>query len=83
MEFLQELGIKDYNPGAYFGDGEWSTTQDKGVIESTNPANGEVIARVYGVSADDYERVITTARQVFNDWRNVPAPRRGEAVRLC
>jgi aldehyde dehydrogenase (NAD+) len=83
MEFLQELGIKDYNPGAYFGNGEWSTTQDKGVIESTNPANGEVIARVYGASSDDYERVVITARQVFNDWRNVPAPRRGEAVRLC
>ncbi len=83
MEFLKELGIKDYNSGAYFGHGEWSITQDKGVIESTNPANGEVIARVYGASADDYERVITTARQVFNDWRNVPAPRRGEAIRLC
>ena len=83
MEFLQELGIKDHNPGAYFGNGEWSVTQDKGVIESKNPANGDIIAHVYGASADDYERVITTARDVFKDWRNIPAPGRGEAIRLC
>jgi aldehyde dehydrogenase (NAD+) len=83
MEFLQELGINDYNSGAYFGNGEWSTTQDKGVIESRNPANGDIIARVYGASADDYERVIITAHQVFRDWRTIPAPKRGEAIRLC
>jgi len=83
MEFLQELGINDYNPGAYFGNNEWSTTQDKGVIEAINPATGDVIARIYGASADDYERVIVTARQVFSQWRTIPAPQRGEAIRLC
>ena len=83
MEFLEELGISTYNPGAYLGNGEWSTCQDKGIIESINPANGETIAAIYGASAEDYERVITTAQQVFEEWRMVPAPRRGEAVRLC
>jgi aldehyde dehydrogenase (NAD+) len=83
MEFLKELGIEAYNPGAYFGNGEWSETQDRGTIESINPADGEVIARIHGASPDDYERVITTAQRVFEEWRAVPAPRRGEAVRLC
>jgi aldehyde dehydrogenase (NAD+) len=83
MEFLQSLGISEFNSGTYFGHGEWSGTQDKGVIESINPANGEVIARVYGASADDYDRVINTARRVFEEWRTVPAPTRGEAIRLC
>ncbi|MBT8059535.1 MAG: aldehyde dehydrogenase family protein [Gammaproteobacteria bacterium] len=83
MEFLKTLGIEDFNPGAYFGNGEWSSTRDAGVIESYDPASGELIASVYGASADDYERVITTARTVFEEWRNVPAPQRGEAVRLC
>ena len=83
MEFLKTLGIKDVNPGAYFGNGEWSSTQDAGMIESINPDNGEVIASVYGASAADYERVIETAQSVFEDWRNIPAPQRGEAVRLC
>ncbi|MGD2127885.1 MAG: aldehyde dehydrogenase family protein [Lysobacterales bacterium] len=83
MEFLSKLGIEDFNPGAYFGDGEWSKTQDNGVIEAINPATGEVIARVYGASSDDYDRVVSRARAVFREWRRVPAPRRGEAVRLC
>ncbi len=30
MEFLKTLGIKDFNPGAYFGNNEWSSTQDTG-----------------------------------------------------
>ena len=83
MEFLKELGIGAHNPGAYFGNGEWSTTQDQGIIESINPATGEKIAAIYGASAEDYERVINTAQQVFEEWRTIPAPRRGEAVRLC
>ncbi len=83
MEFLESLGIEDFNPGAYFGNGEWSATRDAGVIESYNPATGELIASVYGASGEDYERVISTAREVFEEWRNVPAPQRGEAVRLC
>ena len=83
MEFLKKLGIKDFNPGAYFGDGEWSTTQDQGVIESFDPATGELIGAVYGASEADYERVMETAQSVFEDWRKIPAPQRGEAVRLC
>jgi aldehyde dehydrogenase (NAD+) len=83
MEFLKQLGVGQDNPGAYFGNGNWSKTQDQGTIESVNPATGELIGRVYGASADDYERVLSTAAQVFEEWRKVPAPRRGEAVRLC
>jgi aldehyde dehydrogenase (NAD+) len=83
MEFLKQLGVGQDNPGAYFGNGEWSKTQDQGTVDSVNPATGELIGRVYGASADDYERVISTAAQVFEEWRKVPAPRRGEAVRLC
>jgi aldehyde dehydrogenase (NAD+) len=83
MEFLQTLGIKDFNPGAYFGNGEWSSTQDQGIIESFNPATGELIGSVYGASEADYERVMETAQSVFEAWRRIPAPQRGEAVRLC
>jgi aldehyde dehydrogenase (NAD+) len=83
MEFLKNLGLKDFNPGAYFGNGEWSTTQDAGLIESFNPANGELIASVYGASGTDYERVVGTAQSVFEAWRCIPAPQRGVAVRLC
>jgi aldehyde dehydrogenase (NAD+) len=83
MEFLKSLGIESVNPGAYFGDGEWSSTQDAGRIDSINPDDGEVIASVYGACAEDYERVMATAGQVFESWRRVPGAQRGEAIRLC
>ena len=83
MEFLKTLGINEFNPGAYLGNGEWSTTTDAGIKESVNPSNGEVIARVYGASADDYEKLVNHSRDVFKEWRQVPAPERGNAIRLC
>ena len=81
--FLQALGIERNNPGAYFGDGEWSATTDAGIFDCMNPASGEVIARVHSASEADYDRVMEKAQTVFKDWRNVPAPARGDAVRLC
>ncbi|GJM08545.1 MAG: aldehyde dehydrogenase [Lysobacteraceae bacterium] len=81
-EILNALGLSADNPGAYFGDGQWSTTSDCGTIESINPATGEVIARVHAASEADYDRVITRAQDVFQQWRTLPAPQRGEAVRV-
>jgi aldehyde dehydrogenase (NAD+) len=83
MEFLKSLGIKDVNPGAYFGHGEWSTTTDAGIKEAINPSNGKVISSIYSASADDYEKVVRRAKEVFEQWRLTPAPIRGDAVRLC
>jgi len=51
-------------------------------IEVTNPATGALLARVRGASAADYERVMAGAVEAARAWRAVPAPRRGEAVRL-
>ena len=83
MEFLKKLGVNEFNPGACLGLDEWSETTDQGVIESHNPATGELIGSVYGASEADYEKMMETAQSVFEDWRKVPAPQRGEAVRLC
>jgi aldehyde dehydrogenase (NAD+) len=83
MDILKTLGIEHSNPGACFGLDEWSSTTDAGVIQSTNPSTGETIAEVYSASSGDYERVMQTAQAVFEQWRNVPAPVRGDAVRLC
>ncbi|MBT8051533.1 MAG: aldehyde dehydrogenase family protein [Gammaproteobacteria bacterium] len=83
MEFLKKLGINEFNPGACFGLDKWSKTTDQGVIESNNPATGELIGSIYGASEADYEKMMETAQSVFEEWRKVPAPQRGEAVRLC
>lgn len=80
---LQALGLADSNSGTYLGNGEWSTTADAGVLEPINPSNNEVIARVQSSSEADYELIMQRAQAAFKVWRTTPAPRRGEAVRLC
>jgi aldehyde dehydrogenase (NAD+) len=80
-EILKSLGIDDNNYGACVGAGNWSTTTDSGVLNSINPANGNIIANVYQCSEEDYENVIIESEKVFKEWRMVPAPIRGQLVR--
>lgn len=80
MDFLKELGIEAVNQSASWGQG-YTDTQDAGVIESINPATGEVIAKVNASSATDYDKVMQEAEAAFEEWRKVPAPLRGELVR--
>ena len=80
---LTALGLSATESGTYLGNGEWSTTGDAGVLEPVNPTDGEVLARVQASSQADYERIVERAQAAFKLWRKTPAPRRGEAVRLC
>jgi aldehyde dehydrogenase (NAD+) len=79
---LTRLGIAEDNPGAWSGSRGWSARDAGPVIESRNPATGELIARVRGATPEDYENVIRSAVETASLWRAVPAPKRGEAVRL-
>ena len=80
---LAALGLTDNESGTYLGQGEWSKTTDAGVIEPINPSNGDVLGRVHASSAADYEIIVERAQAAFKVWRTTPAPRRGEAIRLC
>jgi len=80
---LTALGLNDTESGTYLGSGQWSKTQDAGVLESINPSNGELLARVQASSQADYDTIVERAEAAFKVWRTTPAPRRGEAVRLC
>jgi aldehyde dehydrogenase (NAD+) len=80
-EILAGLGLEKTNPGGWCGDGGWLADPAAPLIDSINPATGEVIARVRAATAADYERVMATAVTAFRAWRLVPAPLRGEAVR--
>jgi len=80
-EILQRLGLSDNNPGTWLGS---TSLEDKSapLIESVNPANGEVIASVRSTTLAEFETLIAHARESFRSWRKVPAPARGEAIRL-
>ena len=80
---LSALGLGASESGTWLGNGEWSTTGDAGVLEPVNPTTGEVLGRVQASSQADYELVVERAQAAFKVWRATPAPRRGEAIRLC
>jgi len=82
LEIVTELGLSAVNPGASTGAGWWSSVSTADRLESVNPATGEVIARVTQATAADYERVVGDAQRSFAQWRLVPAPKRGEIIRL-
>src|SRR5665213_2830520 len=79
---LQALGLLDINPGVWSGSQGWSADSTGPLIDSINPASGKRLAQVRGATAADYEHVMTAAVAAAADWRRVPAPQRGEAVRL-
>jgi len=82
-QILTALGLGPTNSGTYLGNGEWSKTTDAGLLQSVNPSTNEVIAEVHASSAGDYETIVARAQAAFALWRATPAPRRGEAIRLC
>lgn len=51
-------------------------------IPSVSPVNGATLATLRADNADQVNAKITRAQAAFLQWRNVPAPRRGELVRL-
>ncbi len=53
-----------------------------GSLPVFTPVDGSEIARLKPHSAAEANAMIDTAHQAFLDWRKVPAPRRGEFVRL-
>jgi aldehyde dehydrogenase (NAD+) len=79
---LRRLGLGPLNPGAWSGLRGWSSATDEALINVRNPANGTLLAQVRPATANDYERVVTSALAAAAAWRDVPAPKRGEAVRL-
>ncbi len=83
VDLLKALGLGPTNSGTYLGRNEWSTTTGAGVLQSVNPTTGDTIATVEATSDADYERIVARAQAAFKIWRTTPAPRRGEAVRLC
>ena len=51
-------------------------------ITARTPISGEVIATLACATAADIERTLAQSREAFLAWRTVPAPARGELVRL-
>ncbi|MEX2495456.1 MAG: aldehyde dehydrogenase family protein [Woeseia sp.] len=80
-DILKKLDLGDVNPGCWSG-ARAAETKTAPLIESVNPANNEIIASVRATTEAEYHRLIEDARAAFLEWRKVPAPARGNAIRL-
>ncbi len=76
---LKELGINASNQGVSTG---LNWVKSKGAkITSSSPVDGQVIATIAGADRSSYDAVVEKAAAAFQEWRQWPAPKRGEIVR--
>ena len=53
-----------------------------GSLKVTSPIDGATLAEIHETNPAEMPGVIARAKAAFKTWRTVPAPRRGELVRL-
>lgn len=76
--FLQQLGLSDKNAGTSTGLEAHASDQ---WIESYSPVDGKLIGSVSVTTREQYDAVVEKATTAFHQWRQMPAPQRGEIVR--
>ncbi|NNM95216.1 MAG: aldehyde dehydrogenase family protein [Bacteroidia bacterium] len=78
-KIINEFGLDETIQGASTGT-RWLHTGGS-ILESHSPINGELIGRIQQAGAAEYEKIIEAAALAFQEWRKLPAPRRGDIVR--
>jgi aldehyde dehydrogenase (NAD+) len=76
---LKTLGIDKINEGAFTGTKVIKSNGES--ITSYSPVDGKVIGTVTSANAKNYDAVVKQAEKAFEEWRVIPAPKRGEVVR--
>lgn len=76
---FDELEIKQEQNGCsngkrWFGSGK--------LYESKTPVTNETLGTITGGSTQDFEQILQESEHCFIEWRNVPAPQRGEVIRV-
>jgi L-aminoadipate-semialdehyde dehydrogenase len=79
---LARLELAPLNPGAWSGTQGWTSSREAPILSVRNPATGTLIAQVRPAGREEYESVIASAVETAAAWRAIPAPKRGEVVRL-
>jgi aldehyde dehydrogenase (NAD+) len=59
-----------------------ATAYTNGTLAVRSPITGELIAQLPTINAADAAKAIAQAHTAFLEWRTIPAPKRGELIRL-
>ena len=79
QKVLKQLKVNKLNSGTGTGL-KWLESKGE-KLDSYSPVDGKIIASVYSTTKSDYEKVVKTAQKAFEEWRMMPAPKRGEVIR--
>src|SRR5918912_4142602 len=71
------LGTKTFKN--YIG-GEWVDAASGETFESVSPADGKTVGVFPKSGREDVERAVAAAKAAYEEWRLVPAPKRGEIL---
>lgn len=79
-EVLQRIGVPG-QPSAVAVGNTWQTGAGE-QLTKVSPINGETLVTMHEATLGDVGLAVDIAKSAFLKWRQVPAPRRGEFVRL-
>ncbi len=77
-DVLQSLSISEENYGTFAGD--WVHSREGDVISSQSPIDGELIGNVYSTPSAQFEKVIKHSIKAYEEWSDIPAPKRGSII---
>ena len=76
---LDKLGVSNNQKGCSFGEKWFGSGQ---IIKSYSPVDNSLMGTIQVASKKDYQKIINEAQNAFLEFRNIPAPQRGNLVRL-
>lgn len=84
FSYMEKLGLSEFLADGVFCSvlgGELQQVGAGEVFSVKSPLNGAEVAQFRNASKEQLDAAIVQAQNVFRDWRQVPAPVRGELVR--
>ena len=77
-QLFNKYGLDELSHGCSTGS-EWFSSGD--TIKSFSPVDGKLIGEISSGSKKDFDHIIKVSKKAFKEFREIPAPKRGELVR--
>ena len=78
-QILSNLTLAANNSGTYLG--SWSNEGSAGYLSLSSPIDANPLAKVAISSSKEIDRAIEQSHTIFQKWKLLPAPKRGEVIR--
>jgi aldehyde dehydrogenase (NAD+) len=80
-EILEKLGISSGKHKAISTGLKWTNSTGNESFKIHSPVDGSEIGIVESASTEDFQNVVSTAKEAYKIWSAIPSPKRGEIIR--